>query len=81
MRKPNIVLGMGGFVAAPGGLMAKVLGIPVVIHEQNRIPGTTNLLLAKLAASKILEAFPNSFATLCKQFVQAIRFVLHFRTN
>jgi UDP-N-acetylglucosamine--N-acetylmuramyl-(pentapeptide) pyrophosphoryl-undecaprenol N-acetylglucosamine transferase len=61
-RKPNIVLGMGGFVAAPGGLMAKLLGIPVVIHEQNRIPGSTNLLLAKLTANKILEAFPNSFA-------------------
>ena len=61
-RKPDVVLGMGGFVAGPGGLMAKWLGIPVVIHEQNRIPGTTNRLLVKLAASKVLEAFPNSFA-------------------
>lgn len=61
MRKPHLVLGMGGFAAAPGGLMAKFLGIPVVIHEQNRVPGTTNRLLAKLAARKVLEAFPNSF--------------------
>jgi len=61
-RKPNVVLGMGGFVAAPGGLMAKSLGIPVIIHEQNRIPGTTNRLLVKLAAHKVLEAFPESFA-------------------
>jgi UDP-N-acetylglucosamine--N-acetylmuramyl-(pentapeptide) pyrophosphoryl-undecaprenol N-acetylglucosamine transferase len=61
-RKPNVVLGMGGFVAGPGGLMAKILGIPVVIHEQNRIPGTTNRLLAKIVACKILEAFPDSFA-------------------
>ncbi len=60
-RKPNVVLGMGGFAAAPGGFMAKVLGIPLVIHEQNRIPGTTNRLLAKVA-NKVLEAFPNSFA-------------------
>jgi UDP-N-acetylglucosamine--N-acetylmuramyl-(pentapeptide) pyrophosphoryl-undecaprenol N-acetylglucosamine transferase len=60
-RKPNVVLGMGGFVAGPGGLMARVLGIPLVIHEQNRIPGTTNKLLAKIA-NQVLEAFPNSFA-------------------
>lgn len=60
-REPNVVLGMGGFVAGPGGLMAKWLGIPVVIHEQNRVPGTTNRLLAKLAAHKVLEAFPGSF--------------------
>lgn len=59
-RKPDVVLGMGGFVAGPGGLMAKLLGIPLVIHEQNRIPGTTNRLLAKLA-NQVLEAFPNSF--------------------
>lgn len=61
-RKPDVVLGMGGFVAGPGGLMAKVLGIPLVVHEQNRIPGTTNRWLVKLAASKVLEAFPGSFA-------------------
>jgi UDP-N-acetylglucosamine--N-acetylmuramyl-(pentapeptide) pyrophosphoryl-undecaprenol N-acetylglucosamine transferase len=59
-RKPDVVLGMGGFVAGPGGLMAKLLGIPLVIHEQNRVPGTTNRLLAKLA-SRVLEAFPGSF--------------------
>lgn len=59
-RKPDVVLGMGGFVAGPGGLMAKVLGIPLVIHEQNRVPGTTNRLLAKFA-DQVLEAFPNSF--------------------
>lgn len=61
-REPNVVLGMGGFVAGPGGLMAKWLGIPLVIHEQNRVPGTTNRLLVKLAAHKVLEAFPSSFA-------------------
>lgn len=60
-RKPDVVLGMGGFVAGPGGLMAKWLGIPLVVHEQNRVPGTTNRWLVKLAASKVLEAFPDSF--------------------
>ncbi|CAG1770615.1 partial UDP-N-acetylglucosamine--N-acetylmuramyl-(pentapeptide) pyrophosphoryl-undecaprenol N-acetylglucosamine transferase, partial [uncultured bacterium] len=59
-RKPNVVLGMGGFVAGPGGLMAKVLGIPLVIHEQNRVVGTTNRLLSRLA-NRVLEAFPDSF--------------------
>jgi UDP-N-acetylglucosamine--N-acetylmuramyl-(pentapeptide) pyrophosphoryl-undecaprenol N-acetylglucosamine transferase len=59
-RKPDVVLGMGGFVAGPGGLMAKLLGIPLIIHEQNRVPGTTNRLLARMA-NQVLEAFPNSF--------------------
>lgn len=60
-RRPDVVLGMGGFVAGPGGLMAKWLGIPLVVHEQNRVPGTTNRWLVKLAAGKVLEAFPGSF--------------------
>lgn len=59
-RKPAVVLGMGGFVAGPGGLMAKLLGIPLVIHEQNRVPGTTNRLLSHIA-NRVLEAFPDSF--------------------
>ncbi|MDD4906980.1 MAG: undecaprenyldiphospho-muramoylpentapeptide beta-N-acetylglucosaminyltransferase, partial [Methylobacter tundripaludum] len=59
-RKPDVVLGMGGFVAGPGGLMAKLLGIPLIIHEQNRVPGTTNRLLAGMA-NQVLEAFPDSF--------------------
>ena len=60
-RKPDVVLGMGGFVAGPGGLMAKIMGIPLVIHEQNRIPGTTNRLLSGVA-NKVLQAFPESFS-------------------
>ncbi len=59
-RKPNVVLGMGGFVSGPGGLMARLSGYPLVIHEQNRVPGTTNRLLSKIATS-VLEAFPKSF--------------------
>lgn len=59
-RKPDVVLGMGGFVSGPGGLMARLLNIPLVIHEQNRVPGTTNRYLAKVA-NRVLEAFPHSF--------------------
>lgn len=59
-RKPDVILGMGGYVAAPGGLIASLMRIPLVIHEQNRVPGTTNRMLAK-RANKVLEAFPNSF--------------------
>ena len=64
-RKPNVVLGMGGFVAAPGGMMAKLLGIPLVIHEQNRVVGTTNKLLSKVT-TQALEAFPESFSAKVK---------------
>ncbi len=59
-RKPDVVLGMGGYVAGPGGLMAWIMRIPLIIHEQNRVPGTTNRLLVN-KANKVLEAFPGSF--------------------
>lgn len=58
--KPVCVLGMGGFVAAPGGLAARLLGFPLVIHEQNAIAGSTNKFLAKIA-TRVLQAFPNAF--------------------
>ena len=61
-RRPDLVLGMGGFVAGPGGLMARWLGIPLIVHEQNRVPGTTNRWLVKLAAKQALQAFPGSFS-------------------
>jgi UDP-N-acetylglucosamine--N-acetylmuramyl-(pentapeptide) pyrophosphoryl-undecaprenol N-acetylglucosamine transferase len=59
-RRPNVVLGMGGFAAGPGGLMARVLGVPLVIQEQNRTPGLTNRWLARIA-DRVFEAFPGSF--------------------
>jgi UDP-N-acetylglucosamine--N-acetylmuramyl-(pentapeptide) pyrophosphoryl-undecaprenol N-acetylglucosamine transferase len=59
--KPNVVLGMGGFVAGPGGLMAKVFGIPLVIHEQNAKPGLTNRFLSRLA-NVVTAAFDSSFS-------------------
>ncbi len=58
--RPQVVLGMGGFVTAPGGLASRLRGIPLVIHEQNTVPGMANRWLAKFAA-RVLEAFPGSF--------------------
>ncbi len=59
-HQPNVVLGMGGFAAFPGGLMAKMLGMPLVIHEQNSVAGLTNKMLAKVA-TQVLAAFPMAF--------------------
>lgn len=59
-RRPDLVLGMGGFASGPGGLMARVLGIPLVIQEQNRVPGLTNQWLSRIS-SRVFEAFPGSF--------------------
>jgi UDP-N-acetylglucosamine--N-acetylmuramyl-(pentapeptide) pyrophosphoryl-undecaprenol N-acetylglucosamine transferase len=59
-HQPNVVLGMGGFAAFPGGLMAKILNKPLVIHEQNSIAGLTNKTLS-LVANKVLAAFPSAF--------------------
>jgi UDP-N-acetylglucosamine--N-acetylmuramyl-(pentapeptide) pyrophosphoryl-undecaprenol N-acetylglucosamine transferase len=58
--QPNVVLGMGGFAAFPGGLMAKFIGKPLVVHEQNSIAGLTNKVLAKFA-TRVLAAFPMAF--------------------
>jgi UDP-N-acetylglucosamine--N-acetylmuramyl-(pentapeptide) pyrophosphoryl-undecaprenol N-acetylglucosamine transferase len=59
--RPRAVLGMGGYASGPGGLAAWLMRIPLVIHEQNAVPGVTNRLLA-LLASRVLESFPGSFA-------------------
>ncbi|WP_078085691.1 undecaprenyldiphospho-muramoylpentapeptide beta-N-acetylglucosaminyltransferase [Microbulbifer mangrovi] len=56
--KPDAVLGFGGFATGPGGVAARLAGIPLIIHEQNAVAGTTNRLLAKIA-SRVLEAFPS----------------------
>lgn len=59
--KPHCVLGMGGFVSGPGGLAAKILRVPLVLHEQNAIPGLTNRLLRPFA-NLTLQAFDGSFS-------------------
>jgi len=59
-RRPAAVLGMGGFVAGPGGVAAWLTRAPLIIHEQNSVAGSTNRWLAPLAA-RVFEAFPGSF--------------------
>ncbi len=59
-RRPSAVLGMGGFVSGPGGVAAWLTRRPLLVHEQNAVPGLTNRLLARLARV-VLQAFPGSF--------------------
>ncbi|ATO19004.1 undecaprenyldiphospho-muramoylpentapeptide beta-N-acetylglucosaminyltransferase [Acinetobacter sp. LoGeW2-3] len=58
--KVDAVAGFGGYVAGPGGLAARMLGIPVIIHEQNAVAGFTNTQLSRIA-KKVCQAFPNTF--------------------
>lgn len=57
--QPDVVLGMGGYVTFPGGMMAVLLRRPLVIHEQNSIAGLANRVLSKIA-SKVVCGFPNA---------------------
>ena len=58
-HRPRVVLGFGGFAAAPGGLMAVAFGIPLLVHEQNAVAGLTNRLLAPFSR-QVLLGFRNS---------------------
>ena len=57
-HRPDVVLGMGGYITFPGGMMAALLRRPLVIHEQNSIAGLSNKVLAKIAA-RVLSGFPD----------------------
>src|SRR5450759_2356302 len=57
-HRPDVVLGMGGYITFPGGLMAFLLRRPLVIHEQNSIAGLSNKVLARIAR-KVLSGFPD----------------------
>jgi UDP-N-acetylglucosamine--N-acetylmuramyl-(pentapeptide) pyrophosphoryl-undecaprenol N-acetylglucosamine transferase len=59
-RRPALVVGLGGFVAGPGGVAAWLLRRPLLIHEQNAVAGFTNRCLSHLAR-RVLTAFPGSF--------------------
>ena len=61
--KPDVVLGMGGFAAGPGGVAAWLAGMPLVLHEQNAAAGMTNKLLARIA-KRVLVAFAGPFSDL-----------------
>lgn len=56
---PTVVLGMGGFASGPGGVVAWLKRVPLVVHEQNAIAGFTNRILARLAR-RVLVAFPGT---------------------
>jgi UDP-N-acetylglucosamine--N-acetylmuramyl-(pentapeptide) pyrophosphoryl-undecaprenol N-acetylglucosamine transferase len=58
-KKPGLVVGVGGYVSGPLVFSAWVLRIPILIHEQNSIPGATNKLLGKIA-DKIAVSFKES---------------------
>jgi UDP-N-acetylglucosamine--N-acetylmuramyl-(pentapeptide) pyrophosphoryl-undecaprenol N-acetylglucosamine transferase len=57
--EPDVVLGMGGYITFPAGLMTALSGRPLVLHEQNSIAGLANKVLAKVAR-RVLVAFPNA---------------------
>lgn len=57
--KPDVVLGMGGYITFPAGMMASLLGRPLVLHEQNSIAGLANKVLARVA-DRVLCAFPDA---------------------
>ncbi|MDD5057987.1 MAG: UDP-N-acetylglucosamine--N-acetylmuramyl-(pentapeptide) pyrophosphoryl-undecaprenol N-acetylglucosamine transferase [Sideroxydans sp.] len=61
-HRPDVVLGMGGYITIPGGLMAALLRRSLVIHEQNSIAGMSNKVLAKLA-TRVLSGFPGVLGT------------------
>ena len=56
--RPDVVLGLGGYVSFPGGMMAAALNRPLVVHEQNSLAGLANRVLAGVA-DRVLVGFPN----------------------
>jgi UDP-N-acetylglucosamine--N-acetylmuramyl-(pentapeptide) pyrophosphoryl-undecaprenol N-acetylglucosamine transferase len=59
-NRPACAISFGGYAAGPGGLAARLRGIPLLVHEQNRVPGLTNRVLARFA-SRVLQAFPGTW--------------------
>lgn len=59
--KPTAIVGFGSYIAAPGGIAARLLGKKLIIHEQNSVAGSTNKFLSKISSCN-LEAFPNSLS-------------------
>ena len=60
--KPDVVVGLGGYITFPGGMMASLLGKPLVLHEQNSVAGLANKVLAQIA-DRVFTAFPNVIKT------------------
>ena len=66
--QPRAVISFGGYAAGPGGLAAKLAGIPLLVHEQNRAPGFTNRVLVRFA-QRVLTGFPDTFANVPERLV------------
>ena len=58
--RPDVVIGMGGYVTFPGGVMAVAAGKPLLLHEQNSVAGMANRVLGSMA-DRIFTAFPGVF--------------------
>ena len=56
--RPDVVVGLGGYIAFPAGMMSVLLGKPLILHEQNSVAGLVNKLLAQVA-DRVFTAFPN----------------------
>ncbi|TXI69631.1 MAG: undecaprenyldiphospho-muramoylpentapeptide beta-N-acetylglucosaminyltransferase [Limnohabitans sp.] len=56
--QPDVVVGLGGYITFPGGMMASLLGKPLVLHEQNSVAGLANKVLAQIS-DRVFTAFPN----------------------
>ncbi|MDO9598770.1 MAG: undecaprenyldiphospho-muramoylpentapeptide beta-N-acetylglucosaminyltransferase [Azoarcus sp.] len=56
--RPDVVVGMGGYITFPGGMMSVLLGRPLVLHEQNSVAGLANRVLA-VVADRVLSGFPH----------------------
>ncbi len=57
--RPDVVIGLGGYISFPGGTMATLAGKPLILHEQNSVAGMANKVLANVA-SRVFCAFPNA---------------------
>lgn len=75
-HKPDVLLGMGGFAAFPGGVMGKLVGKPLVIHEQNSVAGLTNKVLS-IMADRVLTGFPQVLTPKGKQVGNPVRAVFY----
>jgi UDP-N-acetylglucosamine--N-acetylmuramyl-(pentapeptide) pyrophosphoryl-undecaprenol N-acetylglucosamine transferase len=58
--KPHVLVGLGGYISFPGGMMAVLMGKPLILHEQNSVAGMANKVLASVA-DKVFTAFPDVF--------------------
>lgn len=67
-RAPRAVVSFGGYAAGPGGIAARLRGVPLLVHEQNRAPGMTNRVLAHFAC-RVLTGFPQTFRAIAAETV------------